>query len=127
MAITLYRLPVRPTVFVLPGDPPPYSSTVAVSTPSCTKVPGESRQFAFNFGDYPELAKQQQTLTGTPSIASDTIGLSLGSPSISGNEVLCQIAGGMDATDYTLTVTCGTSDGLTTLAGVGVLQVRAKP
>jgi hypothetical protein len=118
----------RPPLFIFPVDEPGYSGLGAgVSSPTCTKVPGETRQFVFDFGDYFELREEGQTLTGTPAISSAAAGLSLGSPAVVGDTVVCLIGGGTDATDYRLTVTCGTSDGLSTVAGVGVLQVRAVP
>lgn len=98
-----------------------------MSTPACVKVPGESRLYGFNFGDYPEIRDRGQTLIGTPTISSSPAGPTLGTPSIAGNVVLVQISGGTDAVDYVLTVSCGTSDTVSIVSGVATLQVRAVP
>lgn len=121
MSLPAFSLFGRPAAFALPVPGGP-----SVSTPSCTKVPAESRMFAFRFGDFPELREQGQTLSGTPAIASDPTGPTLGSPFVVGDDVLCQVSAGTAATDYVLTVTVATSGGAT-LAGVGLLQVRSVP
>lgn len=122
MASTKISFGIRPTEFVFPAA----ENSPSMSTPSCTKVPGESRLYTFNFGDYPELSQQGQTLSGTSSVASDPTGPSLGTSFVVGNVVMVNIAGGTDGVDYNLTVTAGTSGGQT-IQGVAKLQVRAVP
>lgn len=91
------------------------------------KLPGENRLYAVNFGNQPEIRDGGQTLTGTPTVAISPSGLTVGSPSISGNLVQFRVSGGIDLVDYTLTVQCSTNDGITILGAAVVLKVRAVP
>jgi hypothetical protein len=123
MSLDTIHLPRRNNALTLPGN----QRSASLSVPALVKTPGESKVFNFNFGDYPEIRDLGQTLTGTPSVSSVPTGITLGSPSIAGNVVLCRISGGMDATDYTLTISCGTSDGASIIQGVVQMQVRSLP
>jgi len=123
MALTTVRLPGRSTTFVLSGD----QRVPSLAMPVCVKLPSENRVYLFNMGDQPELRDQGQTLTGTPSVSSSPSGPTIGTPSVSGNNVVCRISAGTDLNDYVLTVTCGTSDGTTIIGGTVLLKVRSQP
>ena len=76
------------------------------------KTPSTTRIYAFGFAEVSEILSGQ-TLTGTPSISGSPSGLTFGSPSISGSDVLVAISGGTDDVTYDITGTVTTSGGAT--------------
>lgn len=86
-----------------------------------TKLAGEVLPMAV---DFTSLLATAETLSGTPTIAVDPVGLAAGSPAVLaaayqplangdaiaiGKGVTCQLSGGTSGSRYTLTVTCSTS------------------
>jgi hypothetical protein len=98
------------------------------------KVSTESILFGVNFAP---LLLAGETLTGTPNVTSSVSGLTIAAPIVNtatfidddsntvgiGQGVQVRISSGVDATDYTLKVTCGTSLGNTRCV-VCTLRVR---
>lgn len=85
-------------------------------------VSGETRTYSFDFSLMPEIATDGDTLSSGASVTASPSGLTLGSASISGNAVTCQISGGTANTVYALSASVTTSGG-STLVGQGILAV----
>lgn len=72
-----------------------------------TKLPGESRNYTFDFVNILGDAD----LTGTPVISQEVAdgegSLTIGTPSISGDTVTVQLSGGTDGSKYLVVATCG--------------------
>lgn len=88
------------------------------------KHPGEVRKARFVFEKKREII-DGDTLTGTPTVTSSPSGPTIGTPTISGDEVRALISGGTDGTSYILTATCDTAGGAT-LQVVGLLAVSVR-
>ena len=89
------------------------------------KYPGESRRYAFEFSEQPEL--ETTTLTGTPTVRQQTIigtgALTITSIAVSGTKVAFRIAGGSLGSIYELVCKVTTAAG-DTLGAVGRLRIE---
>lgn len=83
-----------------------------MSTPTLTKLVGESRTYAFDYSRCAEVLSGQ-TLTGTPTVTASPSGLTIGSPSIAGSQVAVQISSGTLGQTYLLSCLTTTSGGST--------------
>ena len=81
-----------------------------------------SRIYRFSFSDFSEV-KRGETLS-SPSVVVTGSGLTAGTPTVSGEEVLVRLSSGTASTTYTLTCTVTTS-GSNTLSISGYLSVVA--
>ena len=91
------------------------------------KYQAENRLYAMSFAQKAEIIAGQ-TLTGTPTVTAvaNTLGstaLTIGSPSISGSNVIFQISGGTGDTNYTITVVVSTNVSPTVLVGEGMINI----
>jgi hypothetical protein len=88
---------------------------------SVTKLAAEVLPLAV---DFTAILADTETLSGTPTVAVDPVGLTAGSPAVLaaayqplangdaiaiGKGISCQLSGGTSGSRYTLTVTCSTS------------------
>lgn len=89
------------------------------------KRPTESRVYAVNFGNQPEVRDSGETLS-SPTVSSTPSGLTISGETISGARVRFRVASGTNNVDYTITVTVSTS-GSNTLVEAVTLQVRSGP
>lgn len=90
-----------------------------------TKQPAESRVYQFDFADYPEIAENSETLTGTPTVTASPSGLTIGAPTISGTKVRFRVSAGTIASEgidqYYLFECAVATSGSNTLEQDGVL------
>lgn len=88
------------------------------------KAPAEVRDFSVDFQAYEEIDEEGQTLTGTPTVGpSSPVGLTIGTPAISGTKVVAQISGGAAGVSYGVRFTVSTS-GSKTLSRLLTLDVK---
>lgn len=85
------------------------------------KRPTWVRKYNWDFSDFEEV-KAGATLSA-PVISSDPVGLVIGTASVSGALVQCQLSGGTAGVDYTVTARVTLSDG-STLDLPGLLEVE---
>ena len=89
------------------------------------KYPGETRRYAFEFSEQPEL--ETTNLTGTPTIRQQVIigtgSLTITNIAVSGTKVVCRIAGGALGSIYELVCKVATAEG-DTLGAVGRLRIE---
>lgn len=102
-----------------------------------TKLAAEALPIAV---DFTSLLASSETLSGTPTITVDPVGLTAGSPAVLatayqplangdaiaiGKGISCQLSGGTSGSRYTLTVTCGTTVTNRVVGGKVVVLVDA--
>lgn len=79
-----------------------------------------SRLYDWDFADFTEMEGGQTIDSATVTV--DSVGITVGSPAVSGSIVQARVSGGEVGVDYTVTVTVETSGG-DTLSVVGTIRV----
>lgn len=88
------------------------------------KLPGESRDYPFEYDNFPEIQNGDTVATAAVTYSPDDSSLTIGTatPNVAGNAMNCTISGGTAGTTYTLTC-LATTAGESVLAVNGILNV----